>query len=1453
MIYNVKDFGALGDGITNDTLAIQAAVNAAHLAGGGSVYIPAGTYIVTGTNQASDGAIMLYDNITVYGDGMGATTVKMQDGWNHAVTGIFRDQTDVENHDITVHDLTIDGNRANTTGKIDGWFNGVSPGEPGTDRNITLDHVEIKDCGGYGFDPHEETTNLVITNCISHGNGIDGYTLDFQINARLENNIAYNNDRHGFNIVTSSHDVLLINNIAYGNGGEGIIVQRGSEDRPVPYNVVIQGGSVYGNEDDGIQINKADGVTIDGVDIHHNGQRGIRIIGAIGTLVENNTIHNNSQFKNLAFEEIRIESYDDTMGISGRIYHTSNTTITNNIITDDGAVRANYSVREAADGTDYTTLSNNTIYGTGMDRPLLTGSHDQFIQPAVVAGITDLAAPKILYAPLLGQSNAELMKLTAPDGGTGLSHVEGGLQNLGFDTVVTMTNMAVGGSTVDGDRSLNTDPKLVWWYPDQNRPGPALLNAVDQMQHQMSELGQQGIVTPIVIWGQGEAEANQLGTSKSDGGRRTAEMEYINSTRLVFNYIQDHVGHNVQFYLMETGIFNYNGAVNFGYPQYTIDKENLGLTYVHDAQVKMAQAYSDIHLAVNYSDLPMNADMPSDTPGYQASWASDAWHLYLTSKEIAADRLTNFIALDMGQTHVLDDPGPNYPRAALADLTIQNGPGVSATGNAHNNIIVGTTSSDTLSADGGNDVIVGGGGADTLSGGTGSDIFYYNPAIFNEVKAVEAGTLPDSRDIIADFQTGAGGDVIDVSALLKAAGYTGTNPVAGGYITVTQQGTDTVISFDQDGTGSAHSAIAIAQLRNVTASQFDIANNLFTQFPSGNALVLNAHQPPWARDDSFSGMLGQALHGNVLVNNGIGADFSPEGLALSTAAGKVNTAQGGVVTMSTSGDFDYTPAIGFFGADSFTYKLFDSAGGRDTGTVAISVATPAGALIGSGNNDIMNGTNRNDVMLGLNGNDTLNGGSGNDTLYAGAANDTLNGNSGNDILYAMSGNNILNGNDDSDTLYAGSGTDTLFGGNGADLLVAGTGAVTMKGGAGADMYVFNTMNGAANTIVDFLPNLGDKIDISRILVAYNPQTQSLNDFVHATAQGSDTVLSIDIDGASNGANFVNLITLQNMQNFDPATASASGSLIVSNAQTSGNHQPIAKDDTFSGWQNLQIHGNVLVDNGNGADSDPDGDPLSISALTGQTTAGGSVELHADGSFLYTPLSGYSGTDRFTYTLLDGHGGTAQGTVTVMLGGGTINGTEGDDIINGGSRDDIIKGLGGNDTLSGSGGNDTLYAGAGNDTLNGNTGNDILYAESGNNTLHGNDDNDILYGGTGIDALYGDNGNDILAAGLGGTIMTGGGGADTFLFLNTDGAVDTITDFRVSVSDKIDISDILQRYDPATQAIADFIHATKQGSNVVLSVDADGAANGAHFIDLAIIQGMTSFDPAAMMVNGNLLV
>ncbi|MFO1000733.1 MAG: cadherin-like domain-containing protein [Planctomycetaceae bacterium] len=64
------------------------------------------------------------------------------------------------------------------------------------------------------------------------------------------------------------------------------------------------------------------------------------------------------------------------------------------------------------------------------------------------------------------------------------------------------------------------------------------------------------------------------------------------------------------------------------------------------------------------------------------------------------------------------------------------------------------------------------------------------------------------------------------------------------------------------------------------------------------------------------------------------------------------------------------------------------------------------------------------------------------------------------------------------------------------------------------------------------------------------------------------------------------------------------------------------------------------------DSDPDGNVLSAIRVTGP--AHGTLTLNANGSFVYTPVANYFGTDTFTYRASDGLLQSGIATVTITI-------------------------------------------------------------------------------------------------------------------------------------------------------------------------------------------------------------
>ncbi|MFN3508883.1 MAG: VCBS domain-containing protein, partial [Allorhizobium sp.] len=164
--------------------------------------------------------------------------------------------------------------------------------------------------------------------------------------------------------------------------------------------------------------------------------------------------------------------------------------------------------------------------------------------------------------------------------------------------------------------------------------------------------------------------------------------------------------------------------------------------------------------------------------------------------------------------------GNNQARFVYAGTSVfdPGDPAISVTGGAGVDTIYGTNSGDILNGGGGNDYLYGGAGDDFLFGGDGDDILIGGLGVDQLTGGAGKDTFVftdlDARDVILDFSNTD--DTIDLTALLNGLA-PGTNLETGGYVQITQQGSDALLQVDIDGTaGSSHSWVDVALLKNYT-------------------------------------------------------------------------------------------------------------------------------------------------------------------------------------------------------------------------------------------------------------------------------------------------------------------------------------------------------------------------------------------------------------------------------------------------------------------------------------------------------------------------------------------------------------------------------------------------------------------------------------------------------------
>lgn len=347
---SVKDYGAKGDGATDDTTAIQTTIDKVNELGGGIVFIPKGTYLLSN-------AINLYDYTILMGEGP-ATVLKVVDNINI-------DDNIIKMVDISgtgVCNLSINGNK-------DGQSEAYTQYGVFMSKCIYsfIYNVLAENCNGVGIHLYNNK-NCNVMNCVSIQNRYHGFEMEQDIECIVSNCQGNNNTRHGLYLSpgeqdgTGTHKNIINNSVFSNNGQYGIslgVSVIGSIG--LSSNNTITGCQCNGNQI-GIDCYINDSVTIDNNTIDGSTIYGARIGGSNYVKFTNNKITKCPT--GLQIEPI---TYDSTTYTSG--YNL----VSNNMITCDSENKAAL-YESAGNGNNFildnvtfgfvTISSSNTVYKT---------------------------------------------------------------------------------------------------------------------------------------------------------------------------------------------------------------------------------------------------------------------------------------------------------------------------------------------------------------------------------------------------------------------------------------------------------------------------------------------------------------------------------------------------------------------------------------------------------------------------------------------------------------------------------------------------------------------------------------------------------------------------------------------------------------------------------------------------------------------------------------------------------------------------------------------------------------------------------------------------------------------------------------------------------------------------------------------------------------------------------
>ncbi len=274
VFFNVKAYGARGDGVNLDSPAVNSAIQAVGAAGGGTVYFPSGTYYC--------GSIHLTNNLTIYLE-TGAVVTASSTNIDLAESNPYSQYQDY-GHSHFQDSLFWGENLTNVTFAGPGEINGngkLATGNPVAGQgdkaislarctNIVISGITITKAGHFGILANGCSNMLVTGAQILESNARDGFNLISSSHVWVTNCVIQGSDDsmvlksdYALGQKINSQDIHIVNCQILST--ENNALQFGSETvgdfRNVTWSNIIIGGAGKA----GIGITSQDGSVIDGV------------------------------------------------------------------------------------------------------------------------------------------------------------------------------------------------------------------------------------------------------------------------------------------------------------------------------------------------------------------------------------------------------------------------------------------------------------------------------------------------------------------------------------------------------------------------------------------------------------------------------------------------------------------------------------------------------------------------------------------------------------------------------------------------------------------------------------------------------------------------------------------------------------------------------------------------------------------------------------------------------------------------------------------------------------------------------------------------------------------------------------------------------------------------------------------------------------------------------------